>query len=60
MKGFRTIIVNAGIAAATAGLKYLLDINWVEVVGPVLSVAIIAGINMGLRFLTDTPVFKAE
>lgn len=60
MKGYRTIIVNAIIAAGTAGLTNLLDVDWVSAVGSTLAIGIVAAINMGLRWITTTPVLKAE
>jgi hypothetical protein len=56
MKGFRTLIVNGGIAAGTALLSWAAGVNWVEYVGPTWSVFILAGVNAGLRLITTTPV----
>lgn len=55
-KGWRTISVNVAIAAGTAALQYLAGVNWVDLVGPTWSVIIITGINLGMRFVTDTKV----
>jgi len=59
MKGYRTIIVNALIAAATGALQYGAGVNWIEAVGPTWSALIITGINVALRLITTTPVGKA-
>ena len=55
-KGWRTIAINVAIAGGTAALTYLAGVNWVDMVGPTWSVIIITGINLGMRFVTDTKV----
>lgn len=56
MKGWRTLAVNAGIAALTAGLHYISGINLVDYLGPVWTPVAITGINIVLRFITTTGV----
>lgn len=53
---YRTILVNLAIVLVTAGLNYLLGINWVELVGEMWAVVIITGINAVLRIMTKGPV----
>ncbi|WP_230531117.1 hypothetical protein [Microvirga roseola] len=58
MKGYRTIAVNAGIAALTAGVGYLANIDWnsVDPRAAIVAPGIVALLNIGLRFVTSTPV----
>lgn len=58
MKGWRTIAVNVGLAAATGGLQAAANINWIDVVGPTWAMGIIAAVNIGLRAITTSPVGK--
>lgn len=58
MKGWRTIAVNVGIAAATGGLQAAANINWIETVGPTWAMGIVAAINIGLRAITTSPIGK--
>lgn len=61
MKGYRTIVVNAGIAALTAGIGSLAEVDWtgVDPRAAVVAPAIVAMLNIGLRFITTTPVGRA-
>lgn len=56
MKGWRTILINGGIVAATAALNYLAGVNWVAEVGDTFAVIIVSAINIGLRLITTGPV----
>jgi len=56
LKGLRTLLLNAGIAGLVAFLAYLVDYDWTQHVSPSAAVMIVAGLNFGLRFITDTPV----
>ena len=60
MKGFRTIIVNAGIGAGTAALQYLVGFDWVSAVGEAPAMLIVAILNIALRWVTNTPVGQKE
>lgn len=60
MKGFKTLFINGGIAALVALLTYAIGVDWSEYVSPTVAMVILAAANFGLRFLTDTPVGKAE
>ena len=62
LRGYRTIIFNAAIAAATAALAHFSPELVSEVAGPVFgpfAVMALAAANMGLRFITNSPVGKA-
>ncbi len=59
-KGWRTILINAGMVAVTAGLTSLAGFDWVGAVGPTMAVVIMAGINWVLRFMTDTKIGSKE
>ncbi len=58
MKGWRTIAVNVGLAAATGGLQAAANINWIDAVGPTWAMVAVAAINIGLRAITTSPVGK--
>ncbi len=59
MQGFRTIIANTvGAAALWLGTKYGLDIS--ADTQAALVTIIMAVANIGLRFVTTTPVFTKE
>lgn len=60
MKGMRTVAVNVGIAALTAALQELAGVNWVEAVGPVWAMAVVAAINIGMRAITTTAIGKSS
>lgn len=56
LKGWRTVAVNVGIAAATAALPVLAGVDWVALVGAKAAIVIVAGVNLGLRMITTSPV----
>ena len=58
MKGWRTIAVNVGLAAATGGLQAAANINWIDAVGTTWAMIAVAAINIGLRAITTSPVGK--
>lgn len=60
MKGWRTIIVNAGLVAAEGALVALQGVGWTEMLGPTVSVFVVAIINMGLRTVTNTAMGQAQ
>lgn len=60
MKGFRVLLINALTAAMVAGLTYLAGVNWTDHVSPTAAVVLVALVNMALRFITTTPVGKAD
>ena len=60
LKGLRTVLINAGMAALEAGLVYMQGVGWIEMVGPTYAMLIIAVVNIALRWVTDTAIGKAE
>lgn len=60
MKGWRTLILNGAIVIGTAGLTWAASVNWSEYISPSTAVIVTAALNMGLRFVTNTPVGKAN
>lgn len=60
LKGWKTVLFNAGLAAGTVLLQWLADYNWVEVVGPELAVVVVGMVNVFLRFVTNTPIFQKD
>lgn len=58
IKGWRTVAVSVGLVAGTAALEELAKIDWVNMVGPIGAMAIVAGINIGLRAITTSPIGK--
>lgn len=57
-KGWKTILFNGGLVVILPLLQYLAGVNWVEEVGPTYALVIVAVINVILRVVTDTPVFR--
>ena len=57
MTGWRTLLINGGLAAATAGLTFLAGVNLGDygITGTTATIALTV-INIILRFLTTTPV----
>lgn len=60
MKGYKTIIFNALIVGFTAMLQFAVDINWKDIVSPEMALIIVSILNIGLRFITTTPIGKKE
>jgi len=60
MKGWRTLLINAALGGLAVGLSYAAGINWVDFVDPHWAVLIVTVVNIGLRFITSTPVGKNE
>lgn len=60
-KGYKTLIINGAVAAATAFLAHFSPDTVREIAGPWAPFALIAlaGVNMALRTVTSTPVGKA-
>lgn len=58
MKGWRTVGVSVGLVAGTAALQDLAKVDWVNMVGPIWSMGIVAAINIGLRAITTSPIGK--
>lgn len=58
MKGYRTIIVNviALVASVLATMGYEMTPEEITVI----STGILAIVNIGLRFITDTPALQGE
>ena len=59
MKGWRTIIVNAGLLALVAFLQYIAGLNLEDygITGTV-AVIVMAVVNFILRVITNTPIGK--
>lgn len=60
MKGYKTIIFNALIVGLTAMLQFAVDVNWKDIVSPEMALIIVSILNIGLRFITTTPIGKKE
>ncbi len=60
MKGWRTILVNFGIAAGSAVLQYATTLDWTKYVSPEMAVVLVGVANIGLRLVTTTPVGKRD
>lgn len=56
MKGWRTIAFNGAIAAGAALLPYAAGVDWTQVVSPTWAGIIVGGVNIALRYVTNTPV----
>lgn len=60
LKGYRTVLFNGGIAFMTVVLQWLAGYDWVSVVGPEAAIVVVGMVNVFLRFVTDTSVFKSK
>lgn len=56
MKGYRTLAINAGIVAGTALLGWAAGVDWSQYVSPTVAVVITGVVNIGMRFVTTSPV----
>lgn len=59
MKGYRTLVINAGMAVILALLTWAAGVDWTGVVSPTVAVIIVAAVNAGLRVITDTAIGKS-
>lgn len=61
MKGWRTLLINGGLAAAAAFLTFIsgVDLASYGITGTVATIAL-AVVNFLLRFITTTPVGASE
>lgn len=58
MKGWKTFLFNAGITAVPAALAWLASYDWTQHVSPTVALVIVGGVNLALRAVTSTPIFK--
>lgn len=58
MSGFKTVIWNAILVVIGALLPYLAGVQWTDYVSPTIATLIVAAINVILRVMTDSPIFK--
>lgn len=58
LKGWKTIIVGAGLAAVPAALQYLAGIDWTQYVSPEWAPTIAAAIMIAMRLVSTTPAGK--
>jgi len=56
MKGYRTLLLNGGLAAAAGFLQFIVGVDLSEYVSPTWATIILAVANFLLRFITTTPV----
>lgn len=55
LAGYRTLIVNGALVIGAAILHYIVGAD-LSAVNPAVATIIVSGANIGLRFLTTTPV----
>jgi len=61
MKGWRTLLVNSGLAAAAAFLQFVAGINLPDYgIDGTVAVAVMAVVNFFLRFITTTGVGRSD
>jgi hypothetical protein len=60
MKGFKTLAFNGLVVTATAVLPWAASIDWTQYVSPTFAVLIVTGINVALRFATNTPAMSSK
>lgn len=60
MKGYRTLALNGALVVATALLGWVAGIDWTAYVSPSVALIVTGAANLALRFVTSTPVGRAE
>lgn len=60
MKGLRTLALNGATVVGAAALTWAVGVDWTQYVSPTAAIIIVAGANMGLRVITNTPVGKSR
>jgi hypothetical protein len=58
VKGWKTLAVNVGLASGVAGLTYLAGVDWTQYVSPNVALIGAAAVNVLLRVITTSPIFK--
>lgn len=56
MKGYRTLLANAGVIVLGALLPWAAGVDWTQYVSPQVAALIVGLANIGLRLITTTPV----
>ena len=56
LKGYKTLLLNGGIAAAAGFLQFVVGVDLKEYLNPTLAVVVLAVANFLLRLVTTTPV----
>jgi Na+-transporting NADH:ubiquinone oxidoreductase subunit NqrB len=59
-KGWRTLALNGAIVVGAAALKYVAGVDWSQTVDPTIAAIIVSGANIGLRFITTTPIGRSS
>ena len=60
MKGLRTVLFNGAIVVGTALLTWAAGVEWSEYVSPTIGMIIVGAANIGLRWITTTPIGQAD
>ncbi len=60
MKGYRTLALNGALVVGAALLNWAAGVDWSQYVSPTLAVVVAGAVNIGLRFVTTTPIGKVE
>ena len=58
LTGWKTVLFNIGVAISIPALNVLVGVNWVDLVGPTYAVAVVAAVNIALRYVTNSPIFN--
>lgn len=58
LQGFRTVLIGALMAVAPALTEYLGAVKWEDFMSPTTAFFVSGAIMMGLRFITNSGVFK--
>ena len=56
MKGWRTLVWNVVIVMGGAALAWASGIDWTQYFSPTVAMFVVAGVNVALRVVTNTPV----
>ena len=59
MVGYRTLLVNFVGIVLPAVLSWMAGVDWSSIVSPSTAAIIVSLVNIGMRFVTTTPVGKS-
>ena len=48
LTGWKTVLFNIGVAISIPALNVLVDVNWVDLVGPTYAVAAVAAVGVAI------------
>ena len=60
MKGLRTILIGAAIAAGPPLLQYAGGVDWASIIPPPWDMVLSGAVMIGMRFVTNTSVGQSK